>query len=183
MSLSGAHAPGVTVSTLADARSDVNSRGVQRSGKANPLWVIPLDDLRATRERPLFSVSRRPPPPPVVAAAPVVSAPPPPPPAEPEKPQVTLVGVVRGEKEDIGVFINQMDQSVIRLRVGQDDHGWVERSVDLRAATLQKDNQQVKLELPARDANVLAGSEVAAIVSSERPDRSPRGKQLRPPVR
>jgi hypothetical protein len=59
MSLSGAHAPGVTVSTLADARSDVNSRGVQRSGKANPLWAIPLDDLRATRERPLFSVSRR----------------------------------------------------------------------------------------------------------------------------
>jgi hypothetical protein len=57
-----------------------------------------------------------------------------------------------------------MDQSVIRLRVGQEDRGWVVHSVDLRATTLEKDSQQVKLELPARDATIPAGSEVAAMV-------------------
>src|SRR5258708_33146709 len=33
----------------------------------NPLWAVPLDALSMTRERPLFSPSRRPPPPVVVA--------------------------------------------------------------------------------------------------------------------
>src|ERR1700756_873862 len=40
----------------------------------NPLWGIPLRVLTATRERPLFSPSRRPPAPPAVAA-PVVPRP------------------------------------------------------------------------------------------------------------
>ncbi len=54
-----------------------------------------------------------------------------------------------------------MDQSVIRLRVGQDGHGWVVRAADIRAVTLQKDSQQVKLELPARNSTAPPGSEVA----------------------
>ncbi|MGO9672598.1 MAG: hypothetical protein ACLPSF_00210 [Methylocella sp.] len=171
-----AQGPGVAALAVGGAPSDANPGAprARRSGEANPLWAIPLENLRATRERPLFSASRRPPPPPVVAAAPVVSAPPPPPPAEPENPGMTLVGVVHGAKEDIGVFINQMDQSVIRLRIGEEDHGWVEHSVDLRSATLEKDSQQVKLELPARNATVPDGSQVAMI---------PAGTTIRPPVR
>ncbi|PNG24498.1 hypothetical protein CR492_18185, partial [Methylocella silvestris] len=35
-----------------------------RGAKFNPLSSITFESLRATRERPLFSVSRRPPPPP-----------------------------------------------------------------------------------------------------------------------
>src|ERR1700721_2394532 len=31
----------------------------------NPLWAVPFSSLTVTRERPLFSASRRPPPPPV----------------------------------------------------------------------------------------------------------------------
>ncbi len=91
---------------------------------------------------------------------------------------MTLVGVVHGEKEDIGIFINQMDQSVVRLRIGQDDHGWVVRSVDLRATTLEKESQQVKLELPARNATLPAGPEVAMIPTGTMvrslPGRPPR---------
>src|SRR5438874_1270933 len=49
----------------------------------NPLWGIPIRSLDATRERPIFSASRRPPMPPVVAQR-VAAAPPPPKPAEPE---------------------------------------------------------------------------------------------------
>ena len=151
---------------FAETSGDAGSANAPRASharKGNPLWAIPLDNLRATRERPLFSASRRPPAPPVVAAAPVEAPPPPPPPSEPEKPQLALVGVVHGAAEDIGIFVNQMDQSVIRLRVGQDDHGWVVRAADLRAMTLQKDSQQVKLELPARDSTAPPGSEVASI--------------------
>jgi hypothetical protein len=156
----------VAVSAVGDAPTDANARSPRagRSGAANPLWAIPLDSLIATRERPLFSVSRRPPPAPVAAAAPVEAPPPPPPPSAPEKPEVTLVGVVHGGDEDIGIFINQMDQSVLRLRVGQEDHGWIVHSVDLRATTLQKESQEVKLELPPRNATTPAGSEVAAMV-------------------
>src|SRR5262249_29523717 len=36
----------------------------------NPLWATPVGQLSATRERPLFSPSRRPPPPPPPATAP-----------------------------------------------------------------------------------------------------------------
>ena len=57
------------------AASSVTSTAVSVPS-ANPLWTIPLSSLTATRERPLFSPSRRPPQSVVVAKAP----PPPPPP-------------------------------------------------------------------------------------------------------
>ncbi len=173
-----AQTPGVAASTPADADG---AGQAERPGRANPLWAIPLESLRATRERPLFSASRRPPPPPVVAAAQAAPPPPPAPPSEPEKPQLQLVGVVHGAKQDIGIFINQMDQSVIRLRVGQENNGWAMRSVDLRATMLQKDTLQVKLELPARDATGAAGPQVA--VNSSGPPPAPMFRTVNGPPR
>ena len=122
---------------------------------ANPLWAIPLESLRMTRERPLFSVSRRPAPP-LAAAAPKVNAPTPAEPAAPEQPQITLVGVVHGADVDIGVFIDETDKSLIRLRVGQAIRGWTVHDVDLRSTTLEKADQQAKLELPARNTDTVA---------------------------
>lgn len=140
----------------------------------NPLWAIPLDSLHATRERPLFSVSRRPPPAPVAQAEPVAPPPPPTPPAAPEQPQLILVGVVHSNKQNIGVFIDQTGQAVLRLHVGEQQNGWIVRSVDLRATTLEKESQQVKLELPARDADgsTPSGPVVAAIAPAAPPARS-----------
>src|ERR1700678_4820686 len=34
----------------------------ERPASANPLWALPLTTLSTTRERPIFSASRRPPP-------------------------------------------------------------------------------------------------------------------------
>ena len=51
----------------------------------NPLWAIPVASFTATRERPLFSPSRRPPPPVAVVKVAASAPPPPPKPAEPEK--------------------------------------------------------------------------------------------------
>ena len=115
----------------------------------NPLWGVPLSALTATRERPLFTPSRRAPAPAVagpVAAAP--APPPPPPPAEPERPQLVLVGAIANGSEGIAVFLDQATNNVIRLRTGQDHSGWVLRSVKGREATLQKDQQTTTLTLP-----------------------------------
>ncbi len=127
------------------------------SSRGNPLWAIPLESLRNTRERPLFSASRRPPPPPQVATAPKVSDRPAQP-AAPDKPQITLVGVVRGLGVQMGIFVDQTDQSSIRLRVGQSVRGWTVHDVDPRAATVEKAEQQVKLELPGRNTVTAATS-------------------------
>jgi general secretion pathway protein N len=117
---------------------------VLRTG--NPLWGIPLNALHATRERPLFSPTRRPPPP---ASA---SAPPPPvaaaPPPEPEQPELSLVGVVAGHSESFAVFISTTNHNIVRLRTGEGQDGWILRSVSGREAVLEKNNRTAVVELP-----------------------------------
>jgi general secretion pathway protein N len=138
------------------------------AGTVNPLWQIPIATLRATRERPLFSSSRRPPPAPVRQAAPVMQVSAPPEPPAPEQPQLKLVGVVHGAKEDMAIFFDQTGRSVVRLHVGEtNDAGWTIKSVDLRAATLEKNSQVVTLELPARsDSSAAAGLDATALALS-----------------
>ncbi|VTZ49386.1 conserved hypothetical protein [Methylocella tundrae] len=130
----------------------------------NPLWATPLESLRMTRERPLFSASRRPPPP-IAAAAPKVVAPTSAESAAPENPGITLVGVVHGADVDLGVFVDDTDKSLLRLRVGQAIRGWVVHNVDVRTTTLEKADEQVKLELPARSTET-AGSPPAVTVET-----------------
>jgi hypothetical protein len=117
----------------------------------NPLWAVPLSSLTLTRERPIFSASRRPPPSPV-AAAPVMQTrpPPPPPPREPERPRLSLVGTVGGE-QGIAVFVDQATQAVVRLRPGEGHDGWVLRTVGGREVTLQNDRDTAVLALPRLD--------------------------------
>jgi general secretion pathway protein N len=145
----------------------------------NPLWTIPLTQLSTTRERPIFSPSRRPPPPPPVVQAyvPPVAPRPPPRPVEPERPNIALVGTVAGETEGIGVFMEQATRNIIRLRVGEDHQGWVLRSVQRREATLEKESATAVLALPAP-----GGGDVAPqIANSFDPDPPPPGR--RPPRR
>ena len=114
----------------------------------NPLWAVPLRSLAATRERPLFSPSRRPPAA-AVAAMPVVEAPPPPAPVVPERPALTLVGTIIGGSDKIAIFFNASSGAVIRLRLGEADNGWVLRSIGARETVLQKDDQSFTLALPS----------------------------------
>jgi hypothetical protein len=113
----------------------------------NPLWSIPLATLSATRERPIFSPMRRPPAVASVAAAnPAVRIPERT--REPERPQLALVGTVIGDKDAFGVFVDDATKSVVRLRRGDDYHGWVLQNIHGREATLQKDQQTATLSLP-----------------------------------
>jgi general secretion pathway protein N len=172
--------PRIADPTPAASRSD---KPAARTLTGNPLWAIPLKSLTSTRERPLFSPSRRPPPAAAVAASPA-PAPPPPKPAEPDHPPLTLVGTVVGETQSIGVFVDQVTKNVIRLRTGEGHAGWTLRAIQGREATFEKDQLVANLALPARSAMVAASvtppSPVAAQPGNARLDGG--GQPITPPL-
>ena len=121
----------------------------ERTTSGNPLWGIALGSLSATRERPIFSASRRGP---AVAVSvprsepvkPIVRPP------EPEHLNLMLVGTVVSEAESIGVFLDQSTHIFIRLRAGEEHSGWIVRSIKGRKASLEKNSRTETLSLPAR---------------------------------
>lgn len=145
-----------------EAKSDVDRGAIkldktptevvkERVPSGNPLWAIPLGSLAITRERPIFSPSRRPSAPAVVAIAPPRIAQPmvASPPAAPQHPNLALIGTVVGETEGFGVFLDQTTHNVVRLKTGEGHAGWILRSVKAREATLEKARQTETLRLPA----------------------------------
>jgi hypothetical protein len=137
---------------------DAPAESAKRTGPAasepapggNPLWSLPLSALSVTRERPIFSPSRRPPPP-VVAApyVPPASPPPPPPkPSGPNHPLLTLLGTLAGDGQGVGIFVNDADKSTLRLRTGEDHEGWVLRSIRSGEAIFEKGDRTATLALP-----------------------------------
>ncbi|WP_316232264.1 hypothetical protein [Bradyrhizobium sp. SZCCHNR1051] len=156
-----AHSTGLDVSEAVSAEqpsgsaqaSSIAQRPPSRTG--NPLWGIPLEQLSATRERPLFSPSRRPPPtdvpPPAVVAAPVVQEP-----SVPERPQLALVGTVVNGDRGLAVFVDTSSKTPLRIRTGADYRGWTLRLVEARSVTLQRGEDVTVLTLlptPAQPTN------------------------------
>jgi general secretion pathway protein N len=138
--------PSPNTEQLPTAPKDLGTRLPPPGG--NPLWGIPISTLDATRERPIFSASRRPPMPPVVAQR--VAAPPPPPkPAAPEQPLLTLVGTAIGTPNNVAVVLDRTTKTLVRLHVGEVASGWIMRSVDSRTMTVEKNSQTVTVALPA----------------------------------
>jgi hypothetical protein len=141
-----------TVATVAIDRAHGSSTSDQKTvvpiTSGNPLWELPLRLLSATRDRPVFSPSRRPPPPPVVAHA-APPPPPPPKPAEPDHPLLTLVGTAVGSGETIAVFEDQTTKSVIRLEPGQVHDGWTLGAIRDRDVTFKRNELTASLLLPA----------------------------------
>ena len=112
----------------------------------NPLWGVPLRSLSATREGPIFLPSRRPPAPAVAATytEPVKQANP----VEPERPALSLVGIVTGSDDGFAVFISDLTHDVVRLKTGEGHEGWILRSVQAREAVLEKNRRTAVFELP-----------------------------------
>jgi hypothetical protein len=131
-----------------------------RTLSANPLWAIPLTQLFVTRERPIFSPSRRPPPPAIAEQAPVR---PPPPPRKNEitPPQLSLVGTIASDDDSFGIFLDQSTKAALRLRVGEDYQGWRLRAIQGREVTIEKDQQGAVLTLPEPGGS--SGGEVRLI--------------------
>jgi general secretion pathway protein N len=152
----GVTPPPVDMLQTAPVQQSTSDRPRELSG--NPLWAIPLSTLSATRERPLFTPSRRPPAPAVAGpprAEPVAAAPPP---AEPERPQLILVGAVGAETGGIAIFVNQATNDVVRLKTGDSYSGWMLRSVKGREAMFQKNSETLTLALPVPGAAPSAGA-------------------------
>jgi hypothetical protein len=156
----------------------------------NPLWGIPLRQLSATVARPLFAPSRRPPPPVVANVNRAPPASPPPKPAEPEKPQLSLVGTVATGEAGIGIFLEQGGKNVLHLKTGGNHKGWILRTVQRREVVLEKGSETAVLSLPAPDmkkgATVAPGGvvmPVAAVPASPLPPFSqpPSSSRAEPP--
>lgn len=142
-------APSLEVSTAASVRvlSAPAEQPGGRARSANPLWEIPFEILSGTRERPMFSSSRRPPP--VAVAQVAVAKPPPPKPAQEERPlQLALVGTVTGGDRSFGIFVDQTSKAALRLRTGEEYQGWRLRAVQGREAMFARDQQTIVLNFP-----------------------------------
>lgn len=133
---------------LPSQRGDARSTADPAAPAGNPLWKLPLERLSITRERPIFSASRRPPRPPPNNVVPV-AVPQPAKPAEPESPAVSLIGTVVGTDAQIGIFLEKATHNVVRLRLGEDHRGWVLRLVKAREVTLVKGVEQTLLLGPS----------------------------------
>ena len=122
---------------------------ITKAGEASGGLVLPsIDALKQTRDRPLFSPSRRPPlaaapPPPPPAPVAVAKAPPLAPPAD----QLVLTGIVLGQDTRVAVLRNDLTHEIHRVRRGERVDGWSVEEIELRSVVLSKDGRPMKLEL------------------------------------
>ena len=142
-----------------------------RELSGNPLWAIPLSSLSATRERPLFTPSRRPPAA-AIAGPPRVDPVAATPPTEPERPRLMLVGAIVGDQGGIAIFVDQTTNDVVRLRTGESHSGWMLRSVRGREAMFQKNSETLTLAMPVPGAppGTPTGAPGAPLPSGKEPE-------------
>jgi general secretion pathway protein N len=121
----------------------ISTNATRPPSGGNPLWQIPLTSLSATRDRPIFSPSRRPPPivnSPIEPSKPLVVA-------GPDRPPLSLVGAIVGENDGIAILLDQTTKVISRVKTGDSHAGWVLRSVKGREAMLEKDHQRPIISL------------------------------------
>jgi hypothetical protein len=126
-----------------------------RTPSANPLWGIPLSRLSGTRDRPIFSPSRRAPP--AAAAAESVVVKPPPRKKEIEPPPLSLVGTIISGDEGFGIFIDQSTKAALRLKIGEEFQGWKLGAIRGREVTMEKDQRAAVLTLPQPGGGASSG--------------------------
>jgi general secretion pathway protein N len=133
-------------------------RDINRAPAGNPLWGVPLQMLSATRDRPIFSPSRRPPTPPAVALTPLPQPAPKAKDPEPERPALAILGTVVGRGDGIGIFVEEASKGVLRLHAGQAYGTWLLRTVGRREAKFERGETTATLTLPAPREALPVGS-------------------------
>jgi len=122
--------------------ADAQTEGQHTDSLVNPLQAQSLDRLSATRDRPLFSPTRRPvpPPPPPVVRAPEVVPPPPP-------PNVTVVGIVLDGEGARAIVRAGMGRKFERVQIGDDIGGWKVSQIEGRRLVLSLDDRHATFTL------------------------------------
>jgi hypothetical protein len=139
------------------------------SAPPSPLANEGLERLSVTRERPLFSPTRRPPPPPPAVVQ--TAAPPPPPP-----PNVALFGVVRDGEEFRAIIRTGPAGGTMRVRVGDDIAGWKVAQIDRRRLVLMLDERTATFTM-----FVSHGTDNAPGGGPQAPLRAPGSQSQTPP--
>lgn len=144
---------------------------------ANPLEAQSLDRLSATRERPLFSPTRRPtppPPPPPPEAAPVAVA--------PQPPNVQLFGIVVDD-QGARAIVRSGTENVDRVQIGDDIGGWKVSQIEGRRLVLSLDGRFATFTLFRNDngQHALRDAEQAADPAGHVTDPSPSEPQASAP--
>jgi general secretion pathway protein N len=98
-----------------------------------------FEDLRQTRERPLFSVTRRPPPKIDVSE-------PPPPPIVP--PSLTLVGIVLSPNGRAVIVQEAPSVKPVRIALGEEIEGWRVASITSRTFVIKSGDHTATLTFP-----------------------------------
>lgn len=165
-------------------------RGAQRPvaprvlapGESN--GVPPLEDLTATRERPLFSSTRRPPPPPEEPdeAPPITEA---------KSLNFELVGIVRSADVAYAIVRNTESKQETLVPRGQRFSGWTIEEVGERSVVLSGEAKRVRLRLydeskapgisirkvgEPDDENAASPQDDAAVDEDVEPQASPEGR-------
>ena len=127
-----------------------------------PLAAQPLDRMSNTRDRPLFSPTRRPPaPPPVVVAAP----PPPPPP-----PDVVLLAVVMDGEDARAIVRAGPAAKILRVGIGDDIDGWKVGQIERLQMVLLLDDRTATFRMFTGDnKNASPNASAAAPPSADKP--------------
>jgi len=114
--------------------------------RANPLEAQPLDRLSVTRDRPLFSPTRRPippPPPPPPEAAPVAVV--------PQPPNLQLFGIVVDD-DGARAIVRSGAEKVDRVQIGDDIGGWKVAQIEGRRLVLSLDGRLATFTLFNNDS-------------------------------
>jgi len=144
------------------------------SAAVSPLAAQPFDRLSATRERPLFSPTRRPPAPP-----PEIAAPPPPP---PPPPTIVLLAVVMDGEEARAVVRAGPEAKIMRVGIGDDIGGWKVGQIEARQLVLSRDDRSAKFTMFSRTSadsqHDTGGAAQPARSVAQRPSSAPSAPAL-----
>jgi general secretion pathway protein N len=145
---------------------------IKPAPSGNPLWAIPIKLLRATRDRPIFSQSRRPRPTAGPVAAAVNSAAPKP--KEPDRLQLALLGTIVNGEDGFGIFMEPTTKAAFRIRIGAAYKGWTLRQIQPRSVTFKKDFEAVMLAFPKPAGDDKSGGRAIAVPAAKQPLLPPR---------
>jgi general secretion pathway protein N len=116
----------------------------------NPVVEVPLDRLSDTRDRPVFSPSRRPRAPPAPAAAARVERAPKPLPL-PSPPAVALFGIVVGPEGARAYIATGAAERIIGVRAGDDVSGWTVTAITQGNLVLSRAERSATFTLFSED--------------------------------